>query len=55
VFELSTGSVELQGSVGVAFSSGGTDAEELIRRADAAMYDSKNVGAGRPVMAPAAA
>jgi diguanylate cyclase (GGDEF)-like protein/PAS domain S-box-containing protein len=55
VFELATGSVELQGSVGVAFSDGGTDAEELIRRADAAMYSSKNVGEGLPVMAPAGA
>jgi diguanylate cyclase (GGDEF)-like protein len=55
VFELATGSVALRGSVGVAFSKGGTDAEELIRRADAAMYSSKNVGEGRPVMAPASA
>jgi diguanylate cyclase (GGDEF)-like protein/PAS domain S-box-containing protein len=51
-YELSCGTVQLQGSVGVACSSGGPiTPEELVRLADAAMYDAKQHGHGRPVLA----
>ncbi|HEX3511155.1 MAG TPA: diguanylate cyclase [Solirubrobacteraceae bacterium] len=51
-FELAGGAVELRGSVGVACSAGeDMSAEELVRRADAAMYESKGHGRGRPVFA----
>ncbi len=36
----------MSASVGVATSSGACDAEELLGRADAAMYRSKEVGPG---------
>jgi diguanylate cyclase (GGDEF)-like protein/PAS domain S-box-containing protein len=53
-FELSCASVEISASVGVACSSGETiSPEELIRRADAAMYQSKHHGRCVPVMAAA--
>jgi GGDEF domain-containing protein len=39
-------------SVGVAWSRGDEDADALVARADAAMYQSKTVGDGRPVLAP---
>jgi diguanylate cyclase (GGDEF)-like protein/PAS domain S-box-containing protein len=51
-FELSSGTAALRASVGVACAN--TDAstgEELVRRADAAMYKSKDQGQGRPVLA----
>ena len=52
-FELSCGSVELRASVGVACSRGqATSSEELVRRADAAMYRSKEQGRRLPVRAP---
>ena len=51
-FELSGGAVHLRGSVGVACSAGERmSAEELVRRADAAMYESKGHGRGQPVFA----
>ncbi len=51
-FELACGSVEISASVGVACSNGeAISAEELIRRADAAMYQSKQHGQCLPVMA----
>jgi diguanylate cyclase (GGDEF)-like protein/PAS domain S-box-containing protein len=51
-FELSVGTVALRGSVGVACShTTGISLEELVRRADAAMYESKQLGVGRPVLA----
>jgi GGDEF domain-containing protein len=51
-FQLSGGTVKLRGSVGVACSHGEKiDSEELVRRADGAMYRSKGEGAGRPVLA----
>jgi diguanylate cyclase (GGDEF)-like protein/PAS domain S-box-containing protein len=51
-FELSVGTVELRGSVGVACSNGAAiSSEELVRLADAAMYRSKDHGRGRPVLA----
>jgi diguanylate cyclase (GGDEF)-like protein/PAS domain S-box-containing protein len=53
-FELSCASVEISASVGVACSSGEVvSPEELIRRADAAMYQSKQDGRCAPVMASA--
>jgi len=51
-FELSCGSVKLRASVGVACAD--TDAstgEELVQRADGAMYRSKEQGQGLPVLA----
>ena len=50
-FEVCGRTIELQGSVGVACSSGGAvGAEELVRRADAAMYESKGDGRGLPTL-----
>jgi diguanylate cyclase (GGDEF)-like protein/PAS domain S-box-containing protein len=56
-FELLGGVVQLRGSVGVACCGPGdaTSSEELVRRADAAMYLSKGQRQGRPVLAPTAA
>jgi diguanylate cyclase (GGDEF)-like protein/PAS domain S-box-containing protein len=51
-FELSMGTVQLSASAGVACSRGETvSAEDLVREADAAMYDSKEQGRGLPVQA----
>ncbi len=51
-FEVSGGSAELRASVGVACSAAeAVPAEELIRRADAAMYESKAEGRGQAVLA----
>jgi diguanylate cyclase (GGDEF)-like protein/PAS domain S-box-containing protein len=53
-FELSSETVELRASVGVAFRGPGTPtltAEELIKLADTAMYASKEQGLGLPVLA----
>jgi diguanylate cyclase (GGDEF)-like protein/PAS domain S-box-containing protein len=51
-FELSSGTIELRASVGVAWTDAETiTAEELIRRADAAMYKSKDQGLGLPTPA----
>ena len=53
-FELSCASVEISASVGVACSEGeATSPQELIRRADAAMYKSKQDARCAPVMASA--
>ncbi|HSZ12451.1 MAG TPA: diguanylate cyclase [Solirubrobacteraceae bacterium] len=53
-FELSSGVAELGASVGVACSEGGRIAsEDLVKRADAAMYQSKEHGQCLPVLAPA--
>jgi diguanylate cyclase (GGDEF)-like protein/PAS domain S-box-containing protein len=46
---LSTGRVDLRSSIGVASPEPGTDAEALVARADAAMYESKRRGKGTPV------
>jgi diguanylate cyclase (GGDEF)-like protein/PAS domain S-box-containing protein len=44
--------VALRGSVGVAWAErGSTDAEQLVRRADEAMYESKREGQGAPHLA----
>jgi diguanylate cyclase (GGDEF)-like protein/PAS domain S-box-containing protein len=52
--ELATGTVELRASVGVACSDGSSTAEDLIKRADDAMYVSKHEEKGLPVLdAPA--
>lgn len=51
-FKLSCGTVELRASIGVACSGGETlSSEELIKRADAAMYQSKERGNSVPVLA----
>jgi diguanylate cyclase (GGDEF)-like protein/PAS domain S-box-containing protein len=51
-FELSAGTVQLSASVGVACSRGETlSAEDLIREADGAMYESKEQRRGLPVLA----
>ena len=42
--------VEVTASVGVAVSTGG-DADEMLRRADAAMYAAKRAGRNRVVAA----
>jgi diguanylate cyclase (GGDEF)-like protein/PAS domain S-box-containing protein len=53
-FELSGGTVELGASIGVACShDGAVTAEELVKRADAAMYRSKEQGRCVPVLAGA--
>lgn len=53
--ELQVGMIDMRASVGVAWTgSETTDADELVARADAAMYESKRRGIGRPVaFAPA--
>ena len=54
-FELSAGSVQLSASAGVACSRGeAVSAEDLVRLADAAMYESKQQQRGLPVLAGAA-
>ncbi len=54
-FELSSGAVELSASIGVAWTSDGTPtADELVKRADAAMYESKEHRDGQPVLAASA-
>ena len=49
--ELDAGVIELRSSVGVAWASAGEEvsADELVARADTAMYESKRRGAGRAV------
>jgi diguanylate cyclase (GGDEF)-like protein/PAS domain S-box-containing protein len=52
-FALSSDAVELRASVGVAYSCAGEiTAEELVKRADAVMYLSKDQGHGLPVLEP---
>ncbi len=54
-FDLSAGTVELRASVGVAWrASERITAEELVRRADGAMYRSKNQALGLPAIADGA-
>jgi diguanylate cyclase (GGDEF)-like protein len=49
--ELSVGTVELSASVGVACAeAGATGADELVKRADDAMYRSKKQANGRPTL-----
>jgi diguanylate cyclase (GGDEF)-like protein/PAS domain S-box-containing protein len=51
-FELSCGTAELRASIGVAYSKGATiTSEELVKRADTAMYQSKEQGRCVPVLA----
>ncbi len=49
-FEVGTESLRVSASIGVAVSDGAILAEDLIRRADSAMYDAKGRGDGRPVV-----
>jgi diguanylate cyclase (GGDEF)-like protein/PAS domain S-box-containing protein len=54
-FELSSGTIELRASAGVACrDSEAITAEDLVKRADAAMYESKDQGLGLPVLAAGA-
>jgi diguanylate cyclase (GGDEF)-like protein len=53
--EVGPGTVELRASVGVAFSSGGLDADALIAHADTAMYEAKRAGAERATLFTGAA
>jgi diguanylate cyclase (GGDEF)-like protein len=51
-FDLSCGTVKLGASIGVACtSSDAITAEDLVKRSDSAMYQSKEAGESRPVMA----
>ncbi len=53
-FELAAGEADLRVSIGVACAAAGVlGAEELVRRADAAMYRSKGEGRSVPVLAAA--
>jgi diguanylate cyclase (GGDEF)-like protein/PAS domain S-box-containing protein len=47
---LAAGQVDLRASIGVTCSAPGTTSDELIARADSAMYESKQHGDGRPVL-----
>ncbi len=54
-FELSCGTAQLRASVGIACAGESTiSCEELVKRADAAMYQSKAHGQCLPVLAPTA-
>jgi diguanylate cyclase (GGDEF)-like protein/PAS domain S-box-containing protein len=49
--ELSLGTVELSASVGVAYAEAGAlSPDELVKRADGAMYRSKEQGEGKPAL-----
>jgi predicted signal transduction protein with EAL and GGDEF domain len=51
-FELSSGTTALRVSAGVAIADCHTETcDELVQRADAAMYRSKDQGQGTPVLA----
>jgi diguanylate cyclase (GGDEF)-like protein/PAS domain S-box-containing protein len=51
-FQLSAGPVELSASIGVAWTDGATPtADELVKRADGAMYESKAHRSAEPVLA----
>jgi diguanylate cyclase (GGDEF)-like protein len=51
-FELDLGGIELRASIGVACAeSAAVTPEELVRRADQAMYRSKEQGQSQPVLA----
>ena len=50
---LDSGTVDLGASIGVACSGPGVTADDLVARADRAMYTAKRDGSG-PVLAPAA-
>ncbi len=53
-FDLSGGTADLRVSIGVACGEpGALHAEDLVRKADAAMYRSKRAGKCKPVLAPA--
>ena len=45
-FELSCGPVDMTASVGIAFADHGESAEEILHRADMAMYQAKGKGGG---------
>ena len=47
---LETGPIEMRASIGIATATPGVDAAELIKRADRAMYLSKQAGRGEPVL-----
>lgn len=47
---LSCGTLHVGASIGVAYSVGHTESDALIAQADAAMYESKRQGDGKPVL-----
>lgn len=47
---LDSGPIQLRASIGIATAVPGTDATELVKRADRAMYLSKQDGRGEPVL-----
>ena len=49
-FLLSGTEVQINASIGIATSSGGEDADDLLRNADVAMYTAKRLGKGRSEM-----
>ena len=48
--ELAAGSVRLSGSIGVAVSAADLTADQVVALADTAMYESKRLGDGTPVL-----
>ena len=53
-FAVDGAAVDVGGSVGLAFAAPESNVDDLLRRADAAMYSAKNTGKGRLVIDPPA-
>ena len=45
--DVGSATVEISGTLGIAWFEAGIDAEELLRRADTALYEGKRAGKGR--------
>jgi len=52
-FHVEAKAVRVTTSIGIAFTRGGLDGEDLLKRADAALYDAKGAGRNRIHVAPA--
>jgi diguanylate cyclase (GGDEF)-like protein len=50
VIDVGTVRINLRASIGVVWTNGGMDSDGLVAAADAAMYDSKREGLGRPIL-----
>ena len=48
--DLQAGTVRLAGSIGIAVTAAGLTADQVVAHADAAMYESKRLGDGTPVL-----